>query len=222
MRIVLLATVLGTVSLFAGGQEPRYATVVHKGLWSSEAIYISYPSSGVPLRLSAPGGQAALRLEGYSVVVESGSEQHSVDDLVFDPRQTEVLWAPNASALTITWSEGGIVGNWRVEVLLITGEGVEHVRVSKPTRKDFMKRYQCDTGNPEIANEEPNLGAVKWLEGHRKLLLIAEVPPHSSCPQMSMIMGYVVSVPSGQIVERLEESKLRARWAEVLGSRLSD
>lgn len=44
-------------------------------------------------------------------------------------------------------------------------------------------------------------------------------PPHSSCPEMGKIRGYLVEVPSGKIIREYAERDLRARWGWHLGYR---
>jgi hypothetical protein len=64
-----------------------------------------------------------------------------------------------------------------------------------------------------------NLGVATWLNGGKGVLVILEVPPHSSCRNMGALVGYEVSLADLKIVERLPEATLRARSGGSLGSR---
>jgi hypothetical protein len=131
----------------------------------------------------------------------------------------EVGWASDSCAFFITQSDGGAVGTWNTDAYLLTPLGLRKVAVSDGVRKDFMKRYNCDVWGDQRGNEIPNIAGLKWLKGSRELLLVAEVPPHSSCPEMGKFMGYVVSVPSTKIVTRYSAREVKNRWGQSLGPR---
>jgi hypothetical protein len=98
---------------------------------------------------------------------------------------------------------------------MVSGAGIRPVNIGRHVLKDFKRHYKC--WEPEL----PNVGAVAWIEGSAKLLLAAQVPPHSSCREMGKLRGYVVSVPRGAILESMDEKVLRDRWEDLLGWRLS-
>jgi hypothetical protein len=127
----------------------------------------------------------------------------------------ELLWAPDSSAFVVTESDGGWVGSWLVNVYRIDGDTVAKLDVSQAVTDVFQKRYPC------VEPETPNVGAVAWLEGSKRLLLVAEVPPHSSCHEMGKLGGFVVEVPGGRIVQEYSEAELRDKWGKYLGIRLS-
>jgi len=142
------------------------------------------------------------------IVQDHGGKTYAGIEGVEFSSLSELLWSEDSSAFTVTSSDGGWVGGWSVEVFLIKYSQIERVDVSSQAKKDVMRRYQCD----EPQNEEPNLVAVAWREGSSQLLLVAQVPPHSSCREMGKLFGYIVSVPSGKIVERFSEARLRNEW----------
>jgi hypothetical protein len=125
----------------------------------------------------------------------------------------ELQWSPDSTAFFITESSGGVVGDWHVIVYLHDGRRVRRVDVSKTVLQSFQKHYRCQ--EPEV----PNVGAVTWLHGAKHLLLVAEVPPHSSCLEMGKIRGYIVDIPTGRIRQEYSEKKLRAHWGVYLGRR---
>jgi hypothetical protein len=99
-------------------------------------------------------------------------------------------------------------------VYLIEEARVRRVNVEKEVERDFKKHYKC------MDPEEPNIAGLKWIHDSRSILLIAEVPPHSSCPEMGKLMGYTVSVPNGKILEQFTQQRLRTVWKQYLGPRL--
>ena len=147
----------------------------------------------------------AVRMKGQTLAGIENEGVHSI---------AEMAWAPDSTAFYITATDGGDVGTWLTTVYLIEKGRVRRIDVRDEIMKRSMKQYSC------IEPEKPNIAAIKWLEGSAKLLFVAEVPPHSSCPDMGKLFGYIVSIPSGNIVEELDEKKLGAQWARYLGLRI--
>ena len=100
-----------------------------------------------------------------------------------------------------------------MEVYVIEKESIRWSDVTQEAVKRFRKLYKCREP------EDPNVGAATWVKGSEQLLLITEVPPHSSCPEMGKIRGYLVEVPSGKIIREYAEGDVRARWGWHLGYR---
>jgi hypothetical protein len=127
----------------------------------------------------------------------------------------ELLWSKKLNAFVLTQSEGGWVGSWYASIYLMDADSVRVIDISSNVIKSFMKHYSCPEGT-----EEPNIGALKWLNNDKELLLIAEVPPHSSCPDMGMIMGYIVEISTGRIIKEYDQDSLKKQWGKNLGRRL--
>jgi hypothetical protein len=125
----------------------------------------------------------------------------------------ELGWSPNSMGFFVNESLGGAVGEWRVAVYLLDNGKIRAVDAAKVAMIEFSKSYNC------LGGEDPNIGAIKWLEGSNRLLLVAEVPPHSSCPEMGNIEGYIVDIPSGSIIKILNERELLTNWGSSLGKR---
>jgi hypothetical protein len=97
---------------------------------------------------------------------------------------------------------------------LVNNQRVRRIEVTREVEREFKEKYKC------VEPQPPNIGGIKWIDSSDKLLLVAEVPPHSNCPQMGLIMGYVVSLPSGKIMERFDLANLNIVWGNQLGLRL--
>jgi hypothetical protein len=184
------------------------------GLWATEAIDLSYTQEIRRIEMPSPdnGKIAIVENEGLRVMSSgrllAGTEHEGVYSLA------ELVWAPDSTAFFITLSDGGIVGTWETRVYLIEKEKVRRVNVTQVVASRFQKQYKC------LEPEEPNIAGIKWLDGARKLLLVAEVPPHSSCPEMGKVAGYIVAIPNGKIIQEFGKKKLKADWSQYLGPRL--
>jgi hypothetical protein len=188
---------------------PMQSASAH-GDWSAEAISLVYLRRA---EIVSPDGRRAVIISEGPLVIEmdgrplQGTENRAVTTLA------ELAWAPDSGALFITQSYGGAVGEWRVAVYTVESGGVRAWDVSSEVVRQFRKLYKCKGA------EAPNVGAAKWLDGSKRLLLVAEIPPHSSCPEMGKVRGYVVEIPDGRIVESFGARELKARWAQYLGKR---
>ena len=215
----LAAQSLSSAQTLAAEKTGRIA-----GQWSARASYLGQglhvfdgPIELKVKRVQSPTGAYAAVFQDFDLFVEKGGRRLEGEREWAFSTLSEVLWAPDSKAFAITGSEGGWVGSWDVEVFYLREQTVRRANITSRVKRDAMRRYQCtDPGG----NEEPNMGAIGWLDGSSRLLLAAEVPPHSSCPEMGKLMGYVVTVPTGQILERLSEGQLRRRWRASLGERL--
>jgi hypothetical protein len=197
------------------------------GVWSAEARSLSFSmgtveSPGVrDVLVTSPNGRKRIIVKNYELRVESDGRQMrtpSGEPIGVYPL-AEVGWAPDSGAFFLTWSDGGAVGSWNTDVYLLTPSGLRKAEATDNVRRDFMKRYNCDVWGEHTGNEVPNIAGLKWLKGSKQLLLIAEVPPHSSCPEMGKFMGYSVSVPSGKILVRYSAKEVKTRWGKPLGIR---
>jgi len=130
---------------------------------------------------------------------------------------SEILWSPDERTFALTQSDGGWVGTWNLSIGQISDEGTLSFlnEIDKVILADFKKRILPK----DCADEYPNVAAVAWVDSN-KLLLVGEVPPHSSCSKMSAIFGYVVEIPSEKILNRIDENTLSNEWKAWLGPRL--
>lgn len=133
-----------------------------------------------------------------------------------DAKLTEMLWSPTGRFVSVTASDGGIVGTWSVNVFALDRDGGLH------KHDNLRDAFKSADAFPDCDEKEtPNIGAIAWLNNGRDILLVAEVPPHSSCRNMSALSGYLVQVESGKIIEQLSESQLREKWGPKLGCRFA-
>jgi len=191
------------------------------GIWSQDSTLLSFTvgSPDIPgtrrIDVLAPDHQKIAKVNDVhiQVVVDGksllGTENEGVGPLA------ELAWAPDSTVFFITESDGGIIGTWDTWVYWIEDGKVHRKSVTQEVTKRFKQHYKC------MEPEEANVGGVKWWNGSKTLLLVAEVPPHSSCPEMGKVRGYMVLIPSGEIVEEWDEKRLMADWGQYLGERFA-
>jgi hypothetical protein len=80
----------------------------------------------------------------------------------------EVLWSPDSNAFTVSGSSTGANGVYLTDVFIITPTGLTKVPLSQVIWHAFGHPVRC--GWPE----DPNVGAIKWIDGSSTLLLAAE------------------------------------------------
>ncbi len=182
--------------------------------WSKGATFLRYEKHVRKMEIYSPDRKKRAIIDSTQLIVLndekrlSGIEEAGVNTLA------ELLWSPNSDAFFITESDGGEVGTWQVSVYKIEGNHVNEIDVSNKVLNSFKKQYKCT----EI--EDPNIGAIKWLNGGKNILLVAEVPPHSSCNEMGKVRGYVVEISSGRITKEFDEKALKLHWGIYLGKRI--
>lgn len=200
-----------------------------EGQWSSKATDVTFSISTMKNRsernvaIPSPDGRKRVIVGEYKLDVENDREPmttQGTDDFGVEAI-AELSWSPDSAAFFLTQNDGGLVGTYDVVVYKLHDPHVLRIEVSNKVRKDFMKRYNCDVWGDNQGNETPNIAGVAWLKGSAELLLVAEVPPHSSCPEMGKFMGYAVSIPSGNIVARYSAREVKNRWGGSLGPRHS-
>ncbi len=214
LRWVVKSSAILTLAL-QGLVGPATISFVDAATWSTGAADVSRVPGDRKTVVVSPDSKKSIVIDRHGFYVTEGGTRlpGMEDDAGFDVL-AELTWAPDSSAFVVTWSDGGIVGTWRVNVYLVDGSRVRRVDPTAEVVKHFKTQYRCD------GSEEPNVAAIRWAKGSQRLLLVAEVPPHSSCPEMGKVMGYMVSVPKGAILERFSHGQLKRQWGRHLGERL--
>jgi hypothetical protein len=209
VSIVALPLALGYSSLGLG--EDRLSA----GMWSKRAVPLAYSGSARRVVVPAPNDQSQVVVEGNGIQVVRAGQPLVGTEKVGIGTLAEVLWAADSRAFLITESDGGIVGTWTVRMFLVEPMRVDSRLIAPDVAHRFKKQFKCREP------EEPNVGATGWSEDSRWTLLVAEVPPHSTCPDMGKVRGYRVSTKTGKIVEELTQERLKTHWVAFFGDRLS-
>jgi len=190
---------------------------LQKGAWSNDAASVAIGRGQESLRVPSPDGKKAVTVgSDYIRVTDGSATLTGLEDTAIDG-PAELLWAPDSKAFAITSSDTSLSGTWLVSVFSISGDTVKIQDVTSDAQDDFMALYQCT----ETEKPDPNIAAIAWTRDSSELLVVAQVPPLPSCTEKGKVAGYLVSVPSGQILTRFTESQLRERWSRTLSPHLA-
>jgi hypothetical protein len=127
----------------------------------------------------------------------------------------EIGWSPTSTLFFATYSDGGAVGTYHVSAYRISAGRMEKIDLSGAVRRDFQRHYpKCDSP------EEPNIAGVAWSVDSTKLLVAAQVLPHSNCDNMGTFNLYTVAVPNGKIIDRIPQLAAKTSLYDLLGQKL--
>ena len=188
------------------------------GIWSARGT--------IPFSIEAPESkhtnkEKSLKSDEYSVVgsthgltlADSQGRRFKLD-LSFLPPLLEVSRSKDSKHIFVNGSDGGVVGTWLTYVYYVDGgQVVEQKNLLKEVRPRAQGIQQCDSTEPM------NIGTVSWADIPGEILIVAEVPNHSSCANMGVMRGYRIEIKTGKIKEELSESSFRKKWKLDLGCR---
>lgn len=127
----------------------------------------------------------------------------------------EFLWAPDSSALAVTYSNGGDAGDSHMGVYRFGSGAKDPIDITAAAEADFLAHYPRCPARPE-----PNLAAVAWLDGANRLLVAVQVPPHSDCDDRGSFALYEVSVPDGKVLAKYGQLEAKRSFGDKLGPAL--
>ena len=212
--LIIFLLVLFATTLDAAGRELDSIGSQCTGIWAAGGKSLYLGTDLMPTKIAAPDGGYSIHATSDELVLKGRNKKTSHINIVVNPPLMEVLWAPDSKTFVINVSDGGLVGTWEAYVYSIGVNGHLIYRNIYTMIKPSVNRFlQCEPG------EEANYGVASWLNKGKDILLIVEVPPHSSCRNMGTIFGFHISVKSGKIIRRFSESELRTKWVNTLGCR---
>lgn len=184
-------------------------------IWANDAYAVRSSASAPQHTTISPNRKFIAKISRFRLtVLHDHAELAGLkDEGVIQP--AELLWARDSKRFFINEDDGGTTGTWTVIVYDVNSREVSRFDVTKNVLKRVQNLYPCDT--PEI----PNIAAIGWINRSDSLAVIAQVPPHSSCPQMGKYVGYLISIPSGQILREITEpSALIEAWSKYMAPSL--
>jgi len=170
-----------------------------------------------PISYSSPDGTKALTVhvvDGHSrtYLVVAGA-RYAVEYAAWPC--PELQWSSDSRAFFVNYSNGGAVGDYEVRVFYASRDGVSTVDPTSFVRKDSRATYpKC------FSPEDANLAGIAWLDGSLRLLVAAEVLPHSNCDSMGTFSAYEVEVSSGKVLHKWSQLEAKARFWKLLGHEL--
>jgi hypothetical protein len=137
-----------------------------------------------------------------------------------DEGAEELLWAPDSTAFLVNGSTCGY-GGFFSAVYRFGPSGLKEHNVTKAAQRDMVASFPpCRAFNRDettcervAENPEFNMSGLAWNRGSSEIFVMGEVPCSSSYGGiMCSVMGYVLSVPEGAIIERLTAREMKAGW----------
>jgi len=203
-----------SASVFDRAQPGGWSSAA-KYLWPGPTAIADFPLAGRNIVVVSPDGAIAAQVTNIELtLVDRSNPTRFAKTSIPIASLAEILWARDSSAFALTQSDGGWVGTWSVTVYRLRPTGLSESDPGRLVLADFKQLL------PRCSGEYPNVGAVGWLNGSRRLRLAVEMPCRSSCTDMCRVAGYVVDASGGVILERLPEAALRRGWKTAIGSRL--
>jgi hypothetical protein len=127
----------------------------------------------------------------------------------------EIGWSPASDVFFVNYSDGGAIGTYHVAAYQLSKGRLAEIRLASEVRRDFLERYpKC------FSPEEPNIAGIAWANSATRLLIAAQVIPHSNCDNMGTFMLYEVAVPSGKVIRRFSQIEAKALFYNLLGPEL--
>jgi hypothetical protein len=210
-RLRPIATVLFTVAFLAApaaGVKRGIFSRFAKTIWATKRSEIRSPNGRYAIDIDPP--QNANSSEPPTVTLAANGTSYSTIGYWVNG---EAAWAPDSKAFFITYSDGGNVGQYHVKIFYVTDSDP---RVVEPI-PDGSTLFQPRCFGPE----PPNVGAIKWMGGGSKSLLIAvEVPPHSSCASMGTFEAFEIELPSGKVISKYDQLTAKKLFKSDLGEEL--
>jgi hypothetical protein len=138
---------------------------------------------------------------------------HEFSTTIGDYVNAEVGWSPDSAAFFLTYSDGGNIGTYHIQIFYVTVSGL---RMIEPM-KDRRRLLTPNCFEPEWAN----VAAIKWTGSDSSSLLIAaEVPPHSSCASMGTFRAFEIGLPGGNVLAEYDQIAAKKSFWRDLGVEL--
>lgn len=209
-RSISLRTLFAVLLLMAGVFVPSGNLRAGDGQWSRFAQSVP---SGRFFSVPSPDRTKTIVISNRELTVLEGRQPVEGAEGLGILLPAEVGWAPDGKAFFITSSDGGPAGTWDVSVFLLEHDRFRFEVVTEAAAELFLKEHPC------AASLVPHVGLLKFTKDSKQALLAVEAPSGSDCPEQDAIRGYLVEVPSGNVLREMDLQRLVQEWGETLGSR---
>jgi hypothetical protein len=206
--LVVLAAVSGSpvwaTKLYSSLATPVYDIAANsKGLSSADGLKTIHAK-----KLDAPEDnpwpfKVWVSYNGKDYLVPAGGQVNA-----------EIIWSPDSTAFSLTYSDGGAVGQYHVLIYKIEARGLRAFG-PVPNGEKFFRTY-CDPP------QEPNVGAIRWGDESKSLFIAVEVPPHSSCASMGTFRVVEITIPEAKALRMYSQLEAKRLFAESLGDELNN
>jgi hypothetical protein len=209
---------------FCFSATPQRQRVLEKapaaGYWSEQTVLIPntwiYPAfEEASVTVISPDHRNNIRSEGTRITATL--EGNTVPVNWDDKSDVEVGWAPDSTRFFITWSDGGLVGRWHVQVFDVSKRRLKEIKGIEYGPRHEFEQFVRTLPRPADTLRYPesvfwnsahycysNLAGITWLNGSSQLLLRASVNPEGDCKFSGKSRKYRIAVPSGKILQRYQ------------------
>jgi len=197
---------------YAMGATPYQGNFSHGAIdiWESiagnenEATFVSPDNSWTITVGSGDDDTIPVRVRG-----RLGNLDFYANDLI----NAELVWAPDSSAAFYTGSDGGNVGNYHIHVFYRRNGTLVHEDLTPRIMAKFGRPVRC------YDPEDPNVGGIAWLDKNR-LLVAAEILPHSNCDSMGTFKAYVVDMATLKVIKTYDQLSAKRLFYDKMGLEL--
>jgi hypothetical protein len=130
--------------------------------------------------------------------------------------QSAVEWSPDSKAFFVTTSDDGANGWYHTLVFLVGGKSVTEIDPTPVVLTSFGQPVKCEVP------EAPNVGAITWISGSKRILIAAEIIHHSNCDSFGTFKAYEVSLPELKIVRTYDQLEAKKLFHYSLGWEIKD
>ncbi len=168
----------------------------------------------------------------YLRVFAEGREIGEAIPRKFDPGDNDVLWSPDSSKFFVNRDGEQAIGVFWMDLYQLNDPKLTPIDITASALRDMVKTfppcrargllYDCEqlTADP---GSFINVSGVDWLPDSSAIVVMAEVMPSSRFGGiMGQVMGYVIEVPSGKILQRMNAQEFAKRWQHSLAFKFED
>jgi len=208
--------------VLAQPSKSRSKTDESRGVFSADAKSIWNPNAPQRWTIASPNHLKKIIVdETTEGDVTSREEFITVDgkrrELFADHVAPEILWSPNSKAFAETYSDGGAVGKFHVLIDYVEGSRLRTIEPTKQVIKEFLSHPRTC-----YEPEDPNVGAIEWIEGSSEILVAAETLPHGNCDNMGTFRAYTIHLPDGKILKSYGQIEAKKLFWNHMGIELRD
>jgi hypothetical protein len=206
------------ISTSASADDRKLAAFSQKAtaIWENLPFRGSEPTGTVTV--PSPDGKKTVsaafdrKTDGVALMVSTGSAHFRIK--IEGGVGSEIGWSPDSRAFFLTWSSEGQSGEFHVRVYYVYRSGLKKIDLNPLVNRAFGHPPLC------LGRSPVNVAAVAWLEGSSRILVAAEVPPHSICDSYGTFKAFEISVPETTILRPYGQLAAKKKFWSDLGPRL--
>jgi hypothetical protein len=187
------------------------------GLFSRPATSVAeIHDTARPMSVAAPddGLRAVARFMNGKLTVFAGVKGFDFAG----GADAELLWAPDANALAVTSNDAGSEGGGRFLATILVRQAPrkwKRIDLAGRIARLLPPPHDCDAaGSPDVV-------ALGWTSG-RRVIVAAARRPDQACGARRVLAGFIVDVPSGDILMSIDERTLKRRYHRLMGKALRE